>query len=83
MYALRPDKGAGLSGTCPRRQLIRSTKTSLEYSEIGASKLRFARATYFLRKLSEVWSRTFEKVRQPSPRQEKFKEYRFEGAPNY
>jgi hypothetical protein len=37
----------------------------------------------FLRKLSTIWARTLKDIRQPSPRPKKFKEYKFERAPNY
>jgi hypothetical protein len=48
----------------------------------GTSKLRFPHNTEFLRKLCTVWTLAPVKTCQSCPRLKKFKEYRFEGAPN-
>jgi hypothetical protein len=59
---------------------LRRRWNNLKY---GATKLRCPHEKEYLRKLSAIWVRDVKNVRQPCPRPKKFKEYRFEGAPNY
>jgi len=71
---LRGGPNVQLPGTLRRRW------NNLKY---GASKLRCPHEKESLRTLSAVLVRALKIIRQPCPRPKKFKEYRFEGAPNY
>jgi hypothetical protein len=65
--------GANLLG------VLRRHCSNLRY---GSSKLRFAHAKEFLRKLSAVWARTVKIFRQPWPKPKKFRNICLKGRPH-
>ena len=50
--------------------------------EYGAGKLTFSTRERIYPKISVTWRRALKNVRQPCFRPKKFKDYRFEAAPN-